>query len=81
MDLSSLIWQVVQLESTRSSNVVLNETANMRDKINTAHLNLIVCVPLEPWMVCAWLLALPKLTIGSTRASRTGWLHDKRQKA
>ena len=59
MDLSSLTMQVVQLDSRRSSNVVLNEMANMRGKMNTAHLNVIICVPLEPWMVCAWLLAFP----------------------
>lgn len=32
-------------------------------------------------MVWAWLLAFPEVTIGSTRASRAGLAHGKRQNA
>jgi hypothetical protein len=37
--------------------------------------------PLEPMIVWAWLLALPEVTIGSTRASRAGFAQGRRQNA
>lgn len=73
--------QVVQLEVLRSSNVVEKPMAKVEDQINTTHVNSIESAPLEPIMECIWPLAPPGSTIGSTRASRTGWAHGKRQKA
>lgn len=55
--------------------------ASNSDQIFFYHCWIQISAPLEPIIVWAWLLALPGVTIGSTRESRTGLAQGKRQNA
>jgi len=55
--------------------------ASNSDQIFFYHCWTRISAPLEPIIVWAWLLALPGVTIGSTRESRTGLAQGMRQNA
>ena len=80
-DLSSLTLHVEHRQFRRSAKEVLYPMAGNIDQIFFYRCWTQISAPLEPIIVWAWLLALPGLTIGSTRASRTGLAQGKRQKA
>jgi hypothetical protein len=80
-DLSSLTLHVVHSEFRRSGKEVLYPMASNSDQIFFHRCWTRISAPLEPIIVWAWLLAFPELTIGSTRALRTGLAQGRRKNA
>ena len=76
-----MTWHVEHWEFRRSVKEVLYPMASKSDQIFFYRCMTQINAPLEPIIVWAWLLALPEVTIGSTRASRTGLAQGKRQNA
>jgi hypothetical protein len=80
-DLSSLTLHVVHWEFRRSGKVVLYPMASNSDQIFFYRRWTQISAPLEPIIVWAWLLGLPEVTMGSTRALRTGLAQGMRKNA